>query len=179
MWPADLKSNEEWSSQLWSQFLQFCSTKQCCSVLPLFHQSAILKWVTWVLLANHESLSYFQAQAFRVICQKDGGRRGPRGYWWTAREPATKKKKNKRKKEKEKDQGQASLEGFESWNFQQMYGSIALKFLWTTPGSFSSTRVYLACRIRNIPFSARSVHRFSISLDTVIPVLKQLQYRKH
>ena len=33
--------------------------------------------------------------------------------------------------------------------------------------------------MRNIPFSARSLDYFSISLDTVICILKQLQYHKH
>ena len=33
--------------------------------------------------------------------------------------------KGKKKKKKKKGQGEASLEGFESWNFQQMSGSIA------------------------------------------------------
>ena len=51
---------------------QFCSTQPCCSVLPLFQQSCIL-------LANHESLRYFQAKAFGIIFDKDGGRR-PKGY---------------------------------------------------------------------------------------------------
>ena len=38
------------------------------------------------------------------------------------------------RKEKKRDEGEASLEGFESRNFEQMSGSIAFKILRTTPG---------------------------------------------
>ena len=52
---------------------------QC--VLPLFQQSCVLTRVTFVLLANHESLSYFQAKASSIVCNRDGGQgaRGRRG----------------------------------------------------------------------------------------------------
>ena len=39
---------------------------------------------------------------------------------------------------KQRDEGEASLEKFESRNFEQMSGSIPFKILRTTPGSFSS-----------------------------------------
>ena len=39
--------------------------------------------------------------------------------------------------------------------------------------------MYLAHTIRNIPFSARFLDRFFSSFDTVICILKQLQYHKH
>ena len=80
------------SSAAWSLLLikhcdqQFCSTQQCCSVLPLFQQSCVLNRVTFALLANHESLSYFQAWASSIICNEDGGQgcsSGLRGSWWT------------------------------------------------------------------------------------------------
>ena len=35
--------------------------QKCCSVLPLIQKSFVLNRVTSVLLANHESLSWFQA----------------------------------------------------------------------------------------------------------------------
>ena len=37
-------------------------------------------------------------------------------------------------KRKKRDEREASLEGFESRNFEQMSGSIAFKILRTTPG---------------------------------------------
>ena len=47
-------------------------------------------------------------------------------------------RKEKKKKKKKRDEREASLEGFESRNFEQMSGSIAFTILRTTPGWFSS-----------------------------------------
>ena len=65
------------SSVGWSLFFikpcdqRFCSTQQCCSVLPLFQRSFVLYRVTFALLANHESLAIlFSSVGFKHYLQQ-------------------------------------------------------------------------------------------------------------
>ena len=60
--------------------------------------------------------------------------------WWTKRTSwllDEQPESQKGIKKKKRDDGEASLEGFESRNFEQLSGSIAFQILRTTPGSIS------------------------------------------
>ena len=100
-------------------WIEFDFKKKCCSVLPLFQQSCILKRVTWAILANHESLSYFRPGLLASFATKMADEED---LMVVDEQPES-------QKGKKRDEEEASLEGFENRHFEQMSGSIAFKIL--------------------------------------------------